>query len=259
MNQEHEVPSGESVSPKEFWEQRYGTKPRMWSGHVNTALASVVADLVPGSALDIGCGEGGDVIWLAQHGWNAIGVDISETAIARASAAADAVGLSREQAGFVATDVTQAGRLDRAFGSEEQASAALHASGFDLVTSSFFQSPVELARTEILRAAAERVAPGGHLLLIAHASAPKPPAGSAHNASAEHDEAEHSHGARQSLFVTPSQELRALALDEAEWTVVIAELRPRIVTDQEGRAVSIDDSVVLLRRSGESPGARAAK
>ncbi|RDH74708.1 class I SAM-dependent methyltransferase [Mycolicibacterium moriokaense] len=38
----------------------------------------------PGHALDVGCGTGANVIYLAQHGWDATGVDFSATAIDRA-------------------------------------------------------------------------------------------------------------------------------------------------------------------------------
>ena len=43
----------------------------------------------PGRALDVGCGTGTNVLWLAQHGWTAIGVDRSPTAIESARRRAD--------------------------------------------------------------------------------------------------------------------------------------------------------------------------
>ncbi len=39
-------------------------------------------------ALDLGCGEGGDAVWLAEHGWQVLAVDVSETALSRAAAEA---------------------------------------------------------------------------------------------------------------------------------------------------------------------------
>ncbi|MGH3451084.1 MAG: class I SAM-dependent methyltransferase, partial [Haloechinothrix sp.] len=51
-------------------------------------LVTEVADLPPGQALDVGCGEGADALWLARRGWQVTAVDISRTALQRAAAAA---------------------------------------------------------------------------------------------------------------------------------------------------------------------------
>ena len=71
------------LSPTEYWEQRYSGSERIWSGKVNATMASVVAELSPGTAIDLGCGEGGDVLWLAEQGWQVHGLDISTTAVGR--------------------------------------------------------------------------------------------------------------------------------------------------------------------------------
>jgi len=79
---------------KEQWEQRYAESDRIWSGRVNVRLAEVVAPLRAGHALDLGCGEGADACWLAEQGWTVVAVDISDTALQRATAAAKAKGLA---------------------------------------------------------------------------------------------------------------------------------------------------------------------
>ena len=67
------------------WEERYRGTPALWSGRVNPSLVAEVSDLPPGRALDVGCGEGGDVIWLARQGWRVTGADFSANGLARAA------------------------------------------------------------------------------------------------------------------------------------------------------------------------------
>jgi trans-aconitate methyltransferase len=178
-----------------------------------------VESFEPGRALDLGCGEGADVIWLAQRGWQATGVDIAETAIARAREAAS--DLDVPQARFEAADLST-WRPD---------------GQFELVTASFLQSPVALSRHEILRSVAAQVAPGGHLLVIAHAAAP--PWSRLRHAHADGQHAD---------FPTPDDDVAALALDPSEWSVVIAEVRSRDAVGPDGDEAVLHDSVVLLRR-----------
>jgi 2-polyprenyl-3-methyl-5-hydroxy-6-metoxy-1,4-benzoquinol methylase len=59
------------------WEERYSGPEQIWSGKPNTQLVAEASKLTPGTALDIGCGEGGDVIWLATHDWRVTGADFS--------------------------------------------------------------------------------------------------------------------------------------------------------------------------------------
>ena len=206
------------VMPAEFWENRYASTERVWSGAPNVTLAQIVSTLTPGRALDLGSGEGADVLWLAEQGWEAAGFDISPTAVARATAAASAAGLSG-RARFTSVDLS-------AWTSDE---------AYDLVTASFFQSPVALARTAILRRAARLVMPGGHLLIVSHAGFPP---GAHVPEGAEHQ------------FLSPEDEIAALNLPSEEWTTAIAETRRRPATGRTpGRHTHLDDTVVLLRRT----------
>ena len=82
---------------KEHWEKHYGERDRIWSGRVNVQFADVVADLPPGRALDLGCGEGADSVWLAHRGWDVVAVDISETALGRAKEAAGTRGVTDQR------------------------------------------------------------------------------------------------------------------------------------------------------------------
>lgn len=202
--------------PAEFWEQMYAESGRRWSGRVNASTADVVRGLAPGRSLDLGCGEGGDVLWCAREGWDAVGVDISPTAVQRGTEAAAAEGLG-DRARFVVGDLTT-------WQPDGQV---------DLVTASFLQSPVELSRGEILRRFASYLAPGGRLVVVAHAAPPP-------WMSAEH--------AGHGEFPTPASEVAEIGLDGEGWTVEVAEVRRRSAVGPDGTHAELDDSVVVLRR-----------
>lgn len=202
--------------PAEFWEQRYASSDKVWSGRANQALVDVASTLTPGRALDLGCGEGGDAIWLAQHGWTATGVDIAPSAIARARAAAEALGLAGDSVTFVVGDLE----------------SPMDAERYDLVSACFLQSPVTLSREDILRRATEQVAPGGHLLIVSHAMAPP------WHPAAHHHEA----------MPQPSDDLAALDLSPELWEVEIAEVRRREATGPDGLPAVLDDGIVLVHR-----------
>jgi 2-polyprenyl-3-methyl-5-hydroxy-6-metoxy-1,4-benzoquinol methylase len=71
------------------WDERYAVSEQIWSGEPNVALVAEVDDLEPGTALDVGCGEGADAIWLANRGWQVTAIDVSDIALQRAATAAE--------------------------------------------------------------------------------------------------------------------------------------------------------------------------
>ena len=77
------------------WDHRYGGD-RMWSGNPNGTLVVEVSGLTPGRALDVGAGEGGDAVWLAEQGWTVTASDISQRALDRVAAEAERRGLPVE-------------------------------------------------------------------------------------------------------------------------------------------------------------------
>jgi len=201
-----------------FWEERYASADAVWSGRVNATLADVVSTLSAGRVLDLGCGEGGDAIWLAQQGWDVTAVDVSPTAIARASFAAQASGVAGERIRWLATDL-----------------ADWDAEGeFDLVCASFFHSPVVFPRTAVLRRAAQHIVTGGHLLLVSHAAFPPWSDADAHG---------------HVSLLSPDEEQAELALDPDEWESVLVETRQREAMGPDGQPAVLDDGVLLLRRA----------
>lgn len=70
---------------QEFWDQRYAGREHLWSGRPNPQLVAHASALPPATALDMGCGEGADAIWLAERGWTVTGVDVSPVGLSRAA------------------------------------------------------------------------------------------------------------------------------------------------------------------------------
>ncbi|WP_026918116.1 class I SAM-dependent methyltransferase [Gordonia shandongensis] len=127
------------------WDELYDSADRLWTTDVNPAVVAELGDLAPGTAFDLGCGEGADVRWLADRGWTVVGADISRVALERA-AARD----SREAITWTSFDVTTDD-----FGRR-----------YDLVTASYFHIAADDEAT--LHKLAEAVAPGGTLLVVMH-------------------------------------------------------------------------------------------
>jgi SAM-dependent methyltransferase len=201
--------------PAEFWEGFYRERDAVWSGRVNAVLVQEVEGLTPGSALDLGCGEGGDVLWLAAHGWTATGLDISSTAIRRGAQRAVDAGLEQS------VDWRQQDLAEWVPDRE-----------YDLVSAHFLQAPVHLAIEPILSNAVRAVAPGGLLLVVSHAAVPSWRAG-------QHAD---------TVFPTPEEVVAQLRLDPDRFVVETAEVRPRDVVTPDGEPATLLDSVVRVRR-----------
>lgn len=135
----------EAGSPQ-FWEDFYRARPQVFSGRVNPVLAQTAEHLRPGTALDLGAGEGADAAWLAERGWAVTAVDVSTTALDRV----------RERNADVAVE-------------RHDLTATFPAGTFDLVSAQYLQSPDEaFPRETVLRRATAAVAPGGTLLIVGH-------------------------------------------------------------------------------------------
>jgi len=134
---------------REYWDSKYAAAERLWSARPNRFLVAEVADLEPGRALDLACGEGQNSCWLAALGWKVTGVDFSEVAIARARERADR---ERLEAEFVCADLLE-------YVPEPDA--------FDLVLVLYLQVPA-VERRRVLARAASAVGARGMLLLVGH-------------------------------------------------------------------------------------------
>jgi SAM-dependent methyltransferase len=82
---------------------RFGTPP--WVGSARSELVRLVTEgtLRPGRAIDLGCGEGDNAIFLALHGFEVTAVDFASSAIAKARQKARTAGVEVE---FLVDDLT---------------------------------------------------------------------------------------------------------------------------------------------------------
>lgn len=199
------------------WEERYAAVERLWSGEPNEHLTSLAAHWPPARSLDIGCGEGDDVLWLASHGWRATGVDISPTAIARLLASADERGLTGVQGAVV-----------------DLATQAPPAGPFELITSFFLHGgPQEgsIVLEDVLARAAACATVGGRLLTAVHCVNPP------------------WHRHRSRVFRPEALAADVLArLPEGAWRVETCVERWRAVVGPDGEAGRRSDGVVCWRR-----------
>jgi len=131
------------------WDAKYGEKAALWSGRPNGRLVAEVTDLTPGSALDVGCGEGADAIWLARNGWTVTAIDISQVALGRAEGAAELAGVAVE---WIRGDALQ---------------VALPTGSYDLLSLQYPALP-KAAGEGAVRALLSTVQHGGLLLAVYH-------------------------------------------------------------------------------------------
>lgn len=195
------------------WEERYSGEQKVWSGNPNPQLVAEASALTPGTALDVGCGEGGDVIWLAQRGWRVTGADFSANGLARAARHAEEAGVA---------DRTAWWQVDaRTFAAQGRS--------YDLVTTHFLHPP-DGGMVEVTRRLSQAVAPGGHLLVVGHA-----PSGVFTHLSASH---------RAAMFL--AEDLLPALPDDFE--AIVVEQRPRTMV-RDGATVDVHDATLLARRA----------
>jgi SAM-dependent methyltransferase len=199
-----------------FWDDLYRGRDQVWSGEPNGQLIAEVSGLAPGFALDVGCGEGADAIWLAERGWRVTAHDISAVALERGRAQADAVG----------DDVTRRIEWVRADLLTWEPPAAT----YDLVSAHFihFSSP---QREMVFGRLAAAVKANGTFLIVAR-----------------HPSDLQTTAARWPMpeyFYTADEV--AASLVPARWEVLVAEARAREITDPAGQTITLHDAILRAR------------
>ena len=196
---------------KDYWDQHWhqahgGSAPHPY-------LARETSGLVPGTALDAGCGAGAEAIWLASHGWQVTGADIASEALGRAAERATSYEVS-ERVQWVAADLTVWDPGLR----------------FDLVTTHYAHPAMpQLAFSDRISG---WVAPGGTLLIVGHL----------------HTSGATGHGQHPPAEASVTVADITAGLNTTEWTVTTAAEHIRTVTGPGGHPSTLHDVVVRATR-----------
>ncbi|GAA0939448.1 MULTISPECIES: SAM-dependent methyltransferase [Streptomyces violaceusniger group] len=199
-----------------YWNDIYAARPPAASPRPNACLTATVTGMPPGDVLDLGCGDGGDALWLAGRGWLVTAVDVSSVAVGR---------LTRLAA--------EAGLADRLTAHHHDLRTSFPPGTFDLVCAHYLHTPLDLDRTAVLRTAAHALRPGGRLLVVDHGS------------TAPWSWTQDPH----IRYPTPQEVAADLALPPGTWTVERADAQVREATGPDGRTAEVTDHILIIRRT----------
>jgi SAM-dependent methyltransferase len=191
------------------WDERYAATELVWSAGPNQFVESELADLPPGRALDLACGEGRNARWLAERGWQVTAMDFSKVAVEKGRGLHDAV--------------------DWRVGDARTADLPPH---LDLVVIAYLQVVAE-DRVLVMQRAFGSLRPGGTLLVVAHDST----------------NLTEGTGGPQAPEVLYTAEDVLADLAHARFEVVRAERVARIVSSPDEEDRTAWDSLVRLVRS----------
>ena len=221
---------------KDYWQDHWsGREAERGQGGETSGphpfLEEQLAGLEPGTALEAGCGEGAEALWLAARGWQVTAVDIAADVLRRAAdhASRSTVG---ERVAWVEADLStwEPGRR------------------FDLVTSHYAHASIP--QLDLYDRLASWVAPGGTLLLVGHLHT----AGSeADHRDSHHDSHHDSHrdshrDGHPPEHATVTADDVSARLDPDAWRLVTSHEGARTVRDGTGRPVTLHDVVITATR-----------
>jgi SAM-dependent methyltransferase len=195
------------------WDERYETSELVWSAEPNRFVVEVLADVDPGTGVDLACGEGRNAIWLAEQGWTMTGVDFSAAGLAKAAS------LSRARAvevGWVEADVA----------------AWAPPPDQDLALVAYLHLPAA-ERARVLAHAVTACRPGGLVVVVGHA---------------RRNQTEGYGGPQDAAILLDPDEVAA-DLADAGADVERAEHLDREVDTDDGPRTAID-TLVVARRAG---------
>ncbi|WP_019872333.1 SAM-dependent methyltransferase [Salinispora oceanensis] len=207
------MPAADTVT---FWNDMYLSRPAATNPQPNVCLTEIAAHLPASDALDLGCGNGGDALWLAGQGWRVTATDVSTVAVERLATLAGARGLA-----------------DRVVAVQCDLSSSFPHGKFDLISVQYLHTPLDLDRAPILRSAAQALRPQGRMLVVDHGSI-----------------APWSWNQDPSIrFPSPQEVAEDIGLDSSTWTVERADVSRRVATGPDGSTAEVADHVLIIRRT----------
>lgn len=214
-HQHHPADGTDQGTAAQLWDDRYRSKPKVWSGQPNPQLVAEASGLEPGHALDLGCGEGADAIWLASRGWTVTALDVSAVALERAAAHA-----------------TETGHGSRIKWVEQDLATWVPEEQYELVNAQFLHSTL-LPWQQALHLAAAAVRTGGTLLIVGHHPEGLPTWGNHHSAE---------------KYFTAEEVAQELGIEAPEWQLDVLDSRRRSATGPDGEPAELTDAVLRATR-----------
>ena len=193
------------------WDRRYAQRELVWTAEPNRFVREATKDLPPGSALDLGAGEGRNAVWLAARGWAVTAVDFSAVGL----------GKGRELAAHHGVEVTWV--------TADLGHWTPPAGAFDLVLVAYLQVEADLL-AKVLAEAAAALAPGGRLVAVGH----------------DRDNLEHGHGGPPDPAVLYT--VAGVTAPRGDLEIDRAEVAERPVELEDGGVATALDTFVIARR-----------
>ena len=209
-----------------YWESHWRQASETRAGSEippNPYLVREISGLATGTALDAGCGEGAEAVWLAEQGWHVTAVDISRTVLARASERGTASGAPSGHLQWIEADLDDWAPAER----------------FDLVTTHYAHPA--MPQLAFYARISGWVAPGGTLLIVGHLHAPDT---SWHGL--DHGRQDHGHRPPAQASVTAAGVTGEL--DATKWDVIVAYEPTRTLSNRAGGVAQLQDVVVRATR-----------
>jgi SAM-dependent methyltransferase len=203
---------------RSFWEQRWMTARLATDGASlppNHTMTDTATALPVGTALDAGCGEAADALWLADRGWRVTAVDFVASVLQRGRSRAEELG----------PDVSARIQWQEA----DLSAWTPPVASFDLVTSHYMHGIAN--RESVFRRLADAVRPGGTLLVVGHHPSNADNSGEAMSAA---------------VFFTTADLIAVLGDD---WVLVtVDDDVPRRTLNHDGQDVTVRAAMVRARR-----------